>query len=375
MKRTTDTNIITKLTVVIPCYNEEKTLLKCVENLRKIADEKLELEIIIVDDASSDQSYMLAKKLEATFLEISVFRHKKNKGKGAALRTGFAKATGDFVAIQDADLEYDPMELKKLLSPLIDNKADVVLGSRFLSCGMHRVLYFWHYVGNRLLTLISNIFTDLNLTDMETCYKVFRREVIQGIDFKENRFGFEPEVIAKIAQKRLRIYETGISYHGRTYEEGKKIGFKDAIRALYCVFHYNLPKAPIPIQFLIYLFIGGTAAIVNLTIFLWLFSLGMKVTIATPTAFFIAALVNYYLSIAILFRHKARWNSFLEVLTYILVVLIVGFIDLKLTQLFLYFDITPGKAKLMATILGLILNFSGRRFIVFPEKPSGKWKK
>jgi glycosyltransferase involved in cell wall biosynthesis len=176
--------------------------------------------------------------------------HDYNRGKGAALRTGFQHATGNFVAVQDADLEYDPQDLKRLLGPLRDGVADAVFGSRFLSHGAHRVLYFWHYLGNALLTFLSNMLTDLNLTDMETCYKVFRRDVIQSITIEEDRFGVEPELVAKVAQQRLRIYEMGISYYGRTYEEGKKIGIKDGFRALYCIFHYNAHRAPLPIQFL-----------------------------------------------------------------------------------------------------------------------------
>ena len=205
---------VTKFSIVIPCFNEEKTLKVCVERVMKIADESLFLEIIIVDDCSSDGSLSVARELESKHSEILVLHHEKNQGKGAALRTGFQKAIGDFVAVQDADLEYDPMDLKRLLVPLINGDADVVFGSRFLSYGVHRVLYFWHYLGNRFLTFMSNMFTDLNLTDMETCYKVFRREVIQGIQIRENRFGFEPEIVAKVAQMRLRIFEMGISYYG-----------------------------------------------------------------------------------------------------------------------------------------------------------------
>jgi len=220
--KNTEPDKTTKFSIVIPCFDEEKTLKRCVEKVLGIADGSLCLEIIIVDDCSCDGSPAIAKKLEDNFDEITVLRHEENQGKGAALRTGFQKATGDFVAVQDADLEYDPMEFKKLLVPLINDDADVVLGSRFLSGDAHRVLYFWHSLGNRFLTLVSNMFTDLNLTDMETCYKVFKREVIQGIEIREDRFGFEPEIVAKVAALRLRIFEMGISYYGRTYEEAKR---------------------------------------------------------------------------------------------------------------------------------------------------------
>ena len=232
-----------QLSVVIPCYNEESTLESCVQKVMQMATEDLKLELIIINDASSDKSLAIAHSLADQYPIIKVLNHEVNQGKGAALRTGFKHATGDFVVVQDADLEYDPMEIPGLLKPLIEGKADVVLGSRFLSGGTHRVLYFWHSLGNKFLTLLSNMFTDLNLTDMETCYKVFKREVIQSIDIKENRFGFEPEIVAKVAQRRLRIFEMGISYFGRTYEEGKKIGWKDGVRALYCIFRYNAPQS------------------------------------------------------------------------------------------------------------------------------------
>ena len=361
------------LSVVIPCYNEERTLRRCVERVLGIADDNLALEIIIVDDASSDRSLLIARELEREHNEIVVVVHGKNQGKGAALRTGFQRATGDFVAVQDADLEYNPRDLKKLLVPLVEGEADVVLGSRFLSGGAHRVLYFWHYVGNRFLTLLSNMFTDLNLTDMETCYKVFRREVIQAIDLKEDRFGFEPEIIAKVAHMRLKIFEVGISYHGRTYAEGKKIGVKDGFRALYCIFRHNAHKAPLPMQFILYLFIGGIAALANLLIFLAFLSFDVGVTGAVLAAFGIAAALNYILCILFLFRHKARWTSLTEVAIYILVVIGVALVDLWTTRGFLAFGASPAASKSMATIIGLALNFYGRRFMVFPEPASGPW--
>jgi dolichol-phosphate mannosyltransferase len=233
---------VIKLSVVIPCYNEEKTLEKCVERVLKISDESLYLEIIIIDDCSKDESLSIARDLANKDPRITVERHDKNQGKGAALQTGFKKATGDFIAIQDADLEYKPNDILRLLEPLVNNEADVVFGSRFLPHGPHRVLYFWHSLGNRFLTLISNMFTNLNLTDMEVCYKIFRREVLQNIKLEEKRFGFEPEITAKVARLGCRIYEVGISYYGRTYEEGKKIGWKDGIGALWCILKYNLWK-------------------------------------------------------------------------------------------------------------------------------------
>ncbi|MEP7051116.1 MAG: glycosyltransferase [Pseudomonadota bacterium] len=364
-----------KLSLVIPCYNEEKTLASCIEKVVAIAegDAELELELIVVDDCSKDESRRVAKELSLRFPGLVLLHHEKNMGKGAALRTGIAHATGDFVAIQDADLEYDPMDLKRLLVPLRNGEADVVLGSRFLSAGYHRVLYFWHSVGNRFLTLLSNMLTDLNLTDMETCYKVFRREVIQGLQLEENRFGFEPEVVAKIAQLRLRIYEMGISYRGRTYAEGKKIGMKDGFRALYCILKYNLHKAPWAIQFVFYLFIGGFSAVVNLLLFLALLP-AAGVSVAALSAFFAAAALNYYLSVLVLFRRAARWKSAAELLLFMAVVAFVSVVDLYATRCFVSAGLRPALAKLLASGTGLVLNFSGRRFIVFPEKASPDWE-
>jgi dolichol-phosphate mannosyltransferase len=372
--KNTEPDKTTKFSIVIPCYNEERTLKKCVGKVLEIADGSLRLEIIIVDDCSSDGSLAIAKDLEDNYAEITVLKHDENKGKGAALRTGFQKATGDFVAVQDADLEYDPMELRKLLVPLIKDDADVVFGSRFLSGDAHRVLYFWHSLGNRFLTLISNMFTDLNLTDMETCYKVFKREVIQGIEIKEDRFGFEPEIVAKVAAMRLRIFEMGISYYGRTYEEGKKIGARDGFRAMYCIFRYNAHRAPLPVQFLFYLFIGGLAAVINVLAFLGMLAAGLTINFSAPTAFILAAIVNYFLCILLLFRHKAKWNTVGEQITYWLVVGLVCILDLGATRLFLLAGIGPGISKLLASMIGLFLNFSGRRFFVFPEPSSGPWK-
>lgn len=225
-----------KLTVVIPVYNEVHTLLTLVERVQRVPVDK---DIVLVDDCSTDGTRELLQR--TTFPgNVTVLYHDRNQGKGAALRTGFAAATGDLVIVQDADLEYDPDEYPKLMRPILDGRADVVFGSRFAGGESHRVLYFWHAVGNRFLTLCSNAFTNLNLTDMETCYKLFRREVLQRITVEENRFGFEPEITAKIARLRVRIYEVGISYAGRTYEEGKKIGWKDGVRAIWCIFKYNV---------------------------------------------------------------------------------------------------------------------------------------
>ena len=222
------------LSVIIPCYNEEGTIASLIAMVQ--ASPWVQ-EIIVVDDGSQDKSREILEAISDP--QVRVIMHTVNQGKGAALRTGFSHATSEFVIVQDADLEYDPSEYPLVLEPLLDNRADVVFGSRFLSGRPHRVLYFWHSLGNRFLTLMSNMFTDLNLTDMETCYKCFRREVIQAIDIEEDRFGFEPEITAKLAKLHLRIYEVGISYSGRTYDEGKKIGWRDGVRAIYCIVRYS----------------------------------------------------------------------------------------------------------------------------------------
>ncbi len=222
------------LSVVVPCYNEESTVAAVIE---AVLDIPWVGQVVVVDDGSTDKSREILATIDDP--RVDVVLQPANQGKGAALRTGFARVTQEYVVVQDADLEYDPREFELLLRPLLDNKADVVFGSRFLGGGAHRVLYFWHSVGNKLLTLVSNVFTDLNLTDMETCYKMFRRNVIQSIAIEEDRFGFEPEITAKVARGGWRVYEVGISYSGRTYAEGKKIGWRDGFRAIYCIVRYS----------------------------------------------------------------------------------------------------------------------------------------
>jgi len=225
------------LSVVIPCYNERQTIAEVLAAVR--AAPPADKEIIVVDDCSGDGTREFLQDQAGTLVDRLLY-HKVNQGKGAALRTGIRAAQGDIILIQDADLEYDPTDYSSLLQPILENKADVVFGSRFQGGRPHRVLYFWHRVGNGLLTLLSNVFTNLNLTDMETCYKVFRREIIQAIEIQENRFGFEPEITAKVAKSGCRVFEVGISYYGRTYAQGKKIGWKDGLWALWCIVKYSL---------------------------------------------------------------------------------------------------------------------------------------
>ena len=358
-----------KLTLVVPCYNEENTLRSIVEKVLELRSDTLELEIVIVDDCSRDRSREVAQALAKEYKEIKLAFHEVNMGKGAALRTGFLEATGDYVGVQDADMEYDPRDYLTMLQPLLDGKADVVYGSRYLRPDTRRVLYFWHSCMNRFLTFASNMFTDLGITDMETCYKLFRREVIQSIAprLKENRFGFEPEVTTYVAEARVRVYECAISYNPRTFDEGKKIGWRDGLRALYCIMHYGACNAPVPMQLIIYFFIGAVAALVNLGAFaLILHGTDWGINCATVISYIISAAANYLLCIAILFRHKARWSTTGELAAYIVTLAIMGGIDWGLTRLLINWLHAPLWGKFLASVVGFFGNYFLRRMLVFP---------
>lgn len=356
------------LTLVIPCYNEENTLVHCVERTLGLASETLSLEIIIVDDGSTDKSLEIGKSLQVQHPEVVLLKHDTNMGKGAALRTGIAAASADFVGIQDADLEYEPLEYRKLLIPLINDEADVVFGSRYLRPDSRKVLYFWHTWMNKSLTCISNMMTNMDISDMETCYKLFRREIIQSMELKENRFGFEPEVVAKVAQAQYRVWEVAISYNPRRFEEGKKIGWKDGVKALYCILHYSAHSAPLPLQLFIYLVIGGISAVANVSLFALFMAMGLSIQVAVVSAFLAAAMVNYFLCIFILFRHNARWSTLGEVIAYFTTLTVMGIFDLAFTVFLINSGWSSVGGKSFATFLGFIGNFLLRKYLVFPDK-------
>lgn len=345
-----------KLSIVIPCFNEENTLRECVDKVRNIEDENLTLEIIIVDDGSSDRSPEVAKKISSEHRNVIFIQQGINKGKGAALRAGFQKVTGDYVAIQDADLEYDPVDFKNLLIPLINNQADVVIGSRFLTVGPHRVLYFWHSMGNKFLTFLSNMFTDLNLTDIESGYKIFRREVIEKIEIEEDRFGFEPEMIAKVSHLKLRIYEMGISYFGRTYEEGKKIGYKDGLRAFYCIFKYNASRVPFPMRILLYTLLGISTVLFNGYFFSVFLSEGIIFNVAIVLAFVVSTSLNYPLLKIFLYRVGGKFITLL---------IILGVIDFGITKLLFDLDFQLNYSKVLSIVSVLLLGLLLKRLWPF----------
>lgn len=357
----------TKLSLVIPCYNEEKTLADTVARCLALKGHGVDIELVIVDDCSTDNSREVAQKLSQEHPEISFHMHEKNQGKGAALRTGFLHATGDYVGIQDADAEYSPTDYVELLKPLQSGQADVAYGSRYLRQDSRRVLYFWHTWMNRSLTFISNMFTNLDISDMETCYKLFRRDVIQSIApmLKENRFGFEPEVTTLVSRLKYRVHECAIHYEPRSYEEGKKIGWRDGVRALYCILHYGAHDAPLPMQILLYFFIGAASAAANVLAFGTFMAAGMDFLPAISIAFVLAAALNYLLCLAILFRHKARWSAPGEVVAYIITLVVMGLVDYGATFGLLALGMSVVWSKAWAAIIGFIGNFLFRKYLVF----------
>lgn len=361
---------MTVLSLIIPVYNEENTLRKIVNEVLKIKNPDFELELILVDDCSTDNSFKIANEIASEIPCVKIFKHDKNKGKGAALKTGFIEASGDFIGIQDADMEYDPKDYIKMMKPLLEDKADVVFGSRYLKPDTRRILYFWHTFMNKTLTLLTNMYTNLDITDMETCYKLFKRDVIKNIapKLKENRFGFEPEVTVYVAKGKYRVYECAINYNPRTFEEGKKIGAKDGLRALYCILHYGAHTAPLPMQFILYLFIGGVSAIANILLFIFLDKALLPLKLSVWFAFIFSAMVNYFLCIALLFRHKARYTAFGEIISYIITLILMGYLDYACTYIFVLAGLGSFKSKTLSTLIGVIGNFLLRKYFVFAEK-------
>jgi len=357
--------------IIIPVYNEEKFLKNIVEDVLKIQKDEyliqnnIQLEIIIVDDCSNDNSLKIAKELENDI--IKVFSHSINQGKGAALKTGFIKAEGNYIGIQDADREYNPKDYINLIKTLIENNCDVVYGSRFLNSKTKNIIDFLHTFVNKFLTFTSNLLTNLKLTDMETCYKLFKKEVIKQIipKLKENRFGFEPEITAYIAKNNYKILECPIKYNPRSYKEGKKIGIKDGIRALYCIFHYSAHYSNTFIQIMIYFFIGGFSAVINIILFLILIKIKINLNLSIFIAFIISAIINYLLCILILFKHKARWSQKGEIITYIITLIVMGLLDFGFTNLFLILNFGNFLAKTISNVIGFLGNFLFRKYFVF----------
>lgn len=356
-----------KLSLVIPCYNEERTLEACVLRCLGLLKHNISLQLVIVDDCSTDGSGAIARRLAAEHPEILFLRHERNMGKGAALRTGFAHAAGDYIGVQDADAEYEPLDYLELLKPLLADKAEVVYGSRYLRQDTRRVLYFWHTWMNRSLTFVSNMFTNLDLSDMETCYKLFRRETLHSLlpRLRENRFGFEPEITIAVAQSGCRVYECAIHYQPRSYEEGKKIGWRDGVRALYCIMHYGAPGAPLAMQVLLYALIGIVCAFINIAGFSLFLASGLSLPLAALLAFAIAAASNYFFCIAILFRHKARWSGPGEALVYALVVAGMCVLDVTMTAGLVQLGLAPFWSKAWSALIGFGANFFLRKYLVF----------
>ena len=365
-----------KLSIVIPVYNEKNTILEIIMVVKAVSlpREILEREIILVDDCSKDGTRDILKKINDP--EIKIFYHGKNIGKGGALNTGFKQTTGDIVIIQDADLEYDPNEYPKLLKPILDDKADVVFGSRFVGGESHRILYYWHTMMNKFLTIFSNIFSDLNLTDMETCYKVFRKSILDQINIEENRFGFEPEITAKVGElsrtKNVRLYEVGISYYGRTYNEGKKIGWKDGVRALWCIFKYNTSRFAHVVKYGINGIFVAISQILAIYLFVeyFNFTTNSLQQIANIISIEISILVGLILHSYITWRYKYETTrNFLKVLVYFHLVTGASFIArIILFPILASLSFDYMANTLIGVVAAILINFYGYDKIVFKKK-------
>jgi putative flippase GtrA len=347
--------------------------------MRKLFDfsrnQDFSVEIIVVNDASTDASAQICERIAAWNWSgegvcLKIFSHEKNCGKGAAMQTGFIHAVGDFVGIHDADEEYDPNDYLEMLKPLLAGKADVVYGSRFLRPDTRRVLYFYHTWMNRALTCVSNLFTGLDLTDIHTCYKLFRKDVITAIapKLKEKRFAFCPEITARVAEAGYRVYECAISYSPRSYEEGKKIGWKDGLRALYCNFHYGAHIAPLPMQILIYMCIGTVCMAANMTFFMVGNALGVPVDYSIAGAFILSAVISYVLCVLILFKHNARWKTPIELFLYVFCTVLMGLIDFVVTKTLIALTGYVILSKFAAAPMGFVGNFMMRKWLVFWER-------
>ena len=363
------------LSLIIPVYNEEKTLKSIVEKTLKIADSaffkenNLALELVLVDDCSKDNSSLVIEELKNEFSNIKTFKHEKNKGKGAALKTGFLGASGDFIGIQDADNEYNPYDYIKLLKPLMEDRADVSYGSRYLKKESRKVLYFWHSLMNKTLSFLTSMVTNLDITGMETCYKLFKKEVIEKITpkLKENRFGFEPEITVYVAKNNYRVYETAIDYNPRSYEEGKKINAKDGLRALYCIFHYGANIAPSFLQFIIFVLLCYLSlGLCNCSFFLISNCTDNSIiTITLP--FVVFMVINYLLVSNILFSSKIRYSKIIEIILFILNLTITSLISYGIMFLLLYI-LDKSIVQYFNMPLWLIVSFLINKMIIFKEK-------
>lgn len=352
------------LSLIIPCYNEESTLKNCVESCLLLKNHNIDLELIIVDDCSTDNSLEIAHQLQKDHEEIVILQNKVNLGKGASVQQGFKVAHGEYVGIQDADMEYDPLDYLELLKPIEENKADVVYGSRYLRSETRKVHYFWHTWMNKTLTFISNMFSNFDLSDMAACYKLFRRDVVEKITpmLKENRFSFDAEVTTIISRLNVRVFECTIHYSPRTYEEGKKIGWKDGVRALYCLFYYGSPYAALPMQLIIYFFINLISAIANFTLYSICLYCNYSILFSVLLSFIVGFVVNQSLTVFSLFKDKKEWKNFH---LYYIFIIIACMFDLGITTLLINAGFSAINSRIISIVIGFIANFALRRYQIF----------